>query len=225
MNNKFNALKSEENENGTEEKFKEFSPEPILPRKKPPPVKDGDHLLEYHYTLWFSRKSPGKQSSSSVSYNSQLKCIMTFASIEQFWLIYSHVARPHELSGHCDYHLFKDGIKPMWEDEANVKGGKWMIRLKKGLISRCWENLILAVLGEQFIVGNEICGAVASMRYQEDILSLWNRTASNNEVTSKIRETLKRVLNIPQNTIMEYKAHTDSIKDNSSYRNTDVFVK
>lgn len=54
----------------------------------------------------------------------------------------------------------------MWEDEANVKGGKWMIRLKKGLISRCWENLILAVLGEQFIVGNEICGAVASMRYQ-----------------------------------------------------------
>lgn len=55
-----------------------------------------------------------------------------------------------------------------------------MIRLKKGIASRCWENLvlfykllilfmlwclqILAMLGEQFMVGDEICGAVVSIR-------------------------------------------------------------
>jgi Eukaryotic initiation factor 4E len=53
-----------------------------------------------------------------------------------------------------------------WQDEANHAGGKWIIRLKKGLASRCWENLILAMLGEQFMVGEEICGAVISVRYQ-----------------------------------------------------------
>lgn len=35
--------------------------------------------------------------------------------VEQFWHSYSHMIRPGELSGHCDYHLFKDGIRPMWE--------------------------------------------------------------------------------------------------------------
>ncbi len=56
------------------------------------------------------------------------------------------------------------------QDEANKHGGKWIIRLKKGLASRCWENLILAMLGEQFMVGEEICGAVISIRYQVRIL-------------------------------------------------------
>jgi len=52
------------------------------------------------------------------------------------------------------------------QDDANRSGGKWIIRLKKGLASRCWENLILAMLGEQFMVGEEICGAVVSVRNQ-----------------------------------------------------------
>ena len=56
------------------------------------------------------------------------------------------------------------------KDEANRYGGKWIVRLRKGLASRCWENLIMAMLGEQFMVGEEICGAVVSIRFQEDIL-------------------------------------------------------
>ena len=62
-----------------------------------------------------------------------------------------------------------------------------MVRLKKGLASRYWEELVLAIIGEQFDVGNEVCGAVISIRYQEDILSLWNRNADNTEATTKVR--------------------------------------
>lgn len=46
------------------------------------------------------------------------------------------------------------------------------MRLRKGLVSRCWENLILAMLGEQFMVGEEICGAVVSIRFQVNKLPL-----------------------------------------------------
>lgn len=38
-----------------------------------------------------------------------------FATAEQFWSYYCHLVRPCELTGHSDFHLFKDGIKPMWE--------------------------------------------------------------------------------------------------------------
>lgn len=218
MNNKFDALKNDDS--GEEEKNENQSKESEVPVKPGP----GEHPLQFSYTFWFSRRTPGKQS-STASYDQNLKKVGTFASVEQFWMYYSHMVRPNDLTGHSDYHLFKDGIRPMWEDSANSAGGKWIIRLKKGLASRCWENLILAMLGEQFMVGEEICGCVISVRYQEDILSLWNRTAVDHMTTSRIRDTLKRVLNLPPSTIMEYKTHNDSLKDNSSFRNTDVFIR
>ena len=56
--------------------------------------------------------------------------------------------------------ILSQGVKPTWEDPANKQGGKWMIRLKKGLASSYWEEIVLAIIGEQFDVGNEICGAV-----------------------------------------------------------------
>lgn len=210
MNNKFEALKAEDS--GEEEE------EPFRPAPKPG---EGEHALQYNYAIWFSRRS---QSNKTMRYDQNLKFIASFASVEQFWNIYSYIVRPADMTGHVDYHLFKEGIRPMWEDDANKHGGKWIIRLKKGLASRCWENLIMAMLGEQFMVGEEICGAVISIRFQDDILSLWNRS-TDPAITSRIRDTLQRVLNLPPNTIMEYKAHTDSMKDNTSFRNTDLFVR
>jgi translation initiation factor 4E len=78
------------------------------------------------------------------------------------------------------------------------------------------------MIGEQFLVGEEICGAVCSVRNQEDILSLWNKTANNFGAKNRIRDTLRRILNLPNNAILEYKRHDDSLKDQSSYRHTTV---
>ena len=86
-----------------------------------------------------------------------------------------------------DFHLFKEGISPTWEDAQNKSGGKWMLKLKKGIASRYWEDVLLAVIGEQFDVGPEICGAVLSVRSNEDIISVWNKTADSNEAVNKIR--------------------------------------
>ncbi|EDS36836.1 eukaryotic translation initiation factor 4e type [Culex quinquefasciatus] len=106
----------------------------------------------------------------------------------------------------------KSGIKPMWEDPGNVRGGKWVIRLKKNKIDRAWENVCMAMLGEQFLVGPEICGVVLSTQFPEDLLSIWNRTATDTTSTNRIRDTLRRILNLPPSTHMEYKPHCDSLK-------------
>jgi hypothetical protein len=39
----------------------------------------------------------------------------------------------------------------------------------------------------------------------------------------KYRDTIKKHLNLPSETTMEYKTHNDALRDNSSFRNTDVF--
>ena len=48
---------------------------------------------------------------------------------------------------------------------------------------------MLAIIGEHFDVGNEVCGAVISVRFSEDILSIWNRNADNTEATAKLAES------------------------------------
>lgn len=47
------------------------------------------------------------------------------------------------------------------------RGGQLLVRMRKGLASRAWESLVLAIVGEQFDVGNDICGAVVSVRYRQ----------------------------------------------------------
>jgi len=222
-NNKFDALGSDDSEG--DEMLNNHNNQPLEVEPgafTPLPIPEGEHKLQSQYCLWYSRRGPGKQ---NHNFDQNLKLIGRFGTCEQFWSLYSHMVKPGDLASHSDFHLFKMGIKPMWEDEANKFGGKWIVRLRKGLSSRCWENLVLAMLGEQFMVGEEICGAVVSIRFQEDILSIWNRTACDQAVTNRIRDTFRRVLNLPAGTAIEYKAHNDSIKDHSSFRNTDVFVR
>ena len=107
--------------------------------------------------------------------------------VEHFWRIYDHIIKPNEVKVSTDYHFFKEGVKPTWEDPVNQNGGKWMVRVKKGLSSWYWEELLLAIIGEQFDVGHEICGAVVSIRAENDIISVWNKSADNPEATNKIR--------------------------------------
>jgi len=123
-----------------------------------------------------------------------------------------------ELNSTSDYHIFRDNIQPMWEDEQNKHGGKWVLRMRKGLASQMWEDLVLAIIGNQFDVGDEICGAVVSVRYQEDLISIWTKTASREDVTMKIKETMKRLLQLPNSTIIEYKTHDSSLRGSGNFR-------
>ncbi|XP_065169892.1 eukaryotic translation initiation factor 4E type 2 isoform X2 [Atheta coriaria] len=216
MSNKFDALKqnTESSDSGSGEDDMNNGLLDLGPVDYPP----NEHRLQHAYCLWYSRRpnlsarAAAGQGYSSQGYSQALQLVGQVATVEQWWALYSHIIRLHDLPLHTDLHLFKKGIQPMWEDPANSKGGKWVIRVRKGQASRAWENLCMAMLGEQFMAGNEICGVVVSVRYQEDLLSIWNRTASDQITTARIRDALKRLLNLPLNTTMEYKTHNDSLK-------------
>lgn len=77
--------------------------------------------------------------------------------------------------------------RPVWEDPMNKDGGKWIIRLRKGVADRLWEDLILALIGDQFDADDEVCGCVLSVRAQEDIISVWNKDHSDLVAKYKIK--------------------------------------
>ncbi|KAJ8724593.1 hypothetical protein PYW08_016067 [Mythimna loreyi] len=179
----------------------------------PPPVPAHEHKLEYCYWMWFSRRPPARElSSSTTGYVQALRLVGRVASVEQWWGLYTHLARPSELPPLSDLHLFKLGIKPMWEDPANVNGGKWVVRLRKTQTGRAWEDLCMAMLGEQFMVGQELCGVVLSVRFQDDHLAVWHRTASDTAAAARVRDALRRILQLPATVPIEYKAHGDCLR-------------
>ena len=94
---------------------------------------EGNHRLQ-SYCLWYSKKASGKSHQNSFEKNFQL--IGSFATCEKFWQNGNkcHLVRPSDLTADCDFYLFKKGIKPLWEGEANRYGGKWSVRLPKGTI-------------------------------------------------------------------------------------------
>lgn len=189
------------------------------PNSNSPP--DVQHKLQYRYNLWYSKRDNqrGKLTNPN-NYDQNLKLLANFGTVEQFWQIYSYLIRPNDLSGLIEFHLFKEGIRPLWEDESNRNGGKWVLRLKKSISGRCWENLVLAILGEQFYLSEEINGAVISTRAAEDFISIWNRS-NNQRIINHIRDSLKRILNLPSNTVLTYKPHNERLKDHTAFKQND----
>eukprot|EP00941_MAST-03F_sp_MAST-3F-sp1_P001600 g1600.t1 len=172
---------------------------------------DGDLPLDHKYNIFYSKRggsmSAKVAAKDKTEYENMIKPIGTFNTVQSFWANYNHMVRSSELPS-VDLSVFVEGIKPVWEDEANKNGGRFLIRLKKGLSARCWELLLLALVGGQFDVPtDEICGVNLSIRYNEDIISMWIRTAKNPNYRHRIKETLERLLMIPPFCKFEFKRH------------------
>ncbi|CAI7616062.1 unnamed protein product [Penicillium pancosmium] len=170
----------------------------------------GEHPLKSTWIVWYRPPTP-----KYSDYEKSTVPLASISSVESFWGTYSHLKRPSLLPTVSDYHIFKKGIRPVWEDEANKRGGKWIVRLKKGVADRYWEDLLLAMVGDQFAeAGDEVCGAVLSVRGGEDVLSVWTRNDGGRNI--KIRETIKRLLAFPLDTNIVWKSHDDSIAQRSA---------
>lgn len=74
-----------------------------------------EHPLQHAYSMWFSCRIGSKQAGTLQKFEDSLKLLATFRTVEKFWKCYTHLRFPNELVGHADYHLFKYGVKPMWE--------------------------------------------------------------------------------------------------------------
>ncbi|KAI9758420.1 MAG: hypothetical protein M4579_003049 [Chaenotheca gracillima] len=169
-----------------------------------------EHPLKHTWVIWYRPPT-----SKNSDYEKSTVALASFSSVESFWAVYSHMKRPSSLPSVSDYHLFKKGVRPVWEDKENRKGGKWIIKLKKGVADRYWEDLLLGIVGDQFAeASDEVCGAVLSVRGGEDVLSVWTRIDGGRNI--KIRETVKRLLGFPPDTNIIWKSHDESIAQRSA---------
>ncbi|XP_033513616.1 eukaryotic translation initiation factor 4E-1 isoform X2 [Nicotiana tomentosiformis] len=140
------------------------------------PCKAMKHPLEHSWTFWFDNPS-GK--SKQAAWGSSIRPIYTFSTVEDFWSVYNNIHHPSKLAVGADFHCFKNKIEPKWEDPVCASGGKWTMSFSRGKSDTCWLYTLLAMIGEQFDCGDEICGAVINVRVRQEKIALWTRNAAN----------------------------------------------
>lgn len=164
------------------------------------------HPLYSPWTLWFD--SASKQDKAK-SWDEALVKVISFSSVEEFWSLYNNIVPPSLIHPNSNYYLFKEGVKPAWEDPANSKGGKWSVQLPRGKysdqIDNFWLYTMLAAIGETLETpyvapsstsappseatnqsspqsfSNEITGVIVSSRKAFYRINIWTRSSSQQD--------------------------------------------
>jgi len=178
------------------------------------------HPLQDAWTWWFDNP---KRKANQSNWSDNLKKIYTFSTIEDFWSLWNNIKGAHELASGSNYHLFKDGIEPKWEDPLNEHGGKWLVQIKPNQraasLNQLWLWAVLACVGASFDDDAQVLGIVVSVRKQMDKIALWTSDAVDEMAVRRIGRQFKEILQLPAAVKVGYQAHADAMDNNNSFAN------
>lgn len=173
------------------------------------------HPLQNSWTLWFFKNDRTR------NWEDNQRPIITFNTVEDFWALYNHIELASKLATGCDYSLFKEGIKPMWEDDSNRRGGRWLINLDKKQrntsLDNFWLEVMLCLIGESFEDHSQyVNGAVVSVRPKGDKIGMWLGDSSQGEAIISVGKKVKERLGIDAKVTLGFEAHQDTMKKSGS---------
>ncbi|KAG2187931.1 hypothetical protein INT44_000681, partial [Umbelopsis vinacea] len=168
------------------------------------------HPLHNTWTLWFD--NPGRKNSAQ-NWAQNLKEVFSFSTVEDFWSSWSNITKVTRLDVGSNCFVFKKGIRPEWEDPINENGGKFSVQFQRTkqmgeAVNQLWLNAILACIGEQFKLEDEICGVVLSVRKSFFRLAVWTKSADNRDLAEALGKEIKEVLELEEATV-EFMPHGD----------------
>ncbi|KDQ63683.1 hypothetical protein JAAARDRAFT_120254 [Jaapia argillacea MUCL 33604] len=197
------------------------------------------HPLYSPWTLWFDSpatkgrnlpqtpissfpQTPVPQTPGNVAaggWMDDIKRVISFDSVEEFWGLYNNIVPPSQLPQKANYYLFKEGIIPAWEDEANKNGGKWSIQLPKDKnrnnVDKMWLYTMLAAIGETFDPAfanaeptdtreSLVTGVIVSTRPQFYRISIWTRQAPQSDEDVKLRDRIEGIGKHFKTSVLQY---------------------
>jgi hypothetical protein len=124
-------------------------------------------------------------------------------NITEFWDIFQHMKKPSQCPVGTDYHLFKRGIIPMWEDNMNKDGGKLSVLLTWKYANLIWEEVTFNFSKGLLPYYENINGIVISMRARFIVLSFWLKIKTTHLV-EKIRYALSSMLQTPSTNCIDF---------------------
>jgi hypothetical protein len=107
--------------------------------------------------------------------------ILTFNTVEAIITLLETI--PDEMITNCMLFIMRDGIKPMWEDPKNKKGGCFSYKINNKNVSSVWKNLSYSLVGESLTddvkVRANINGITISPKKNFCIVKIWLANCNN----------------------------------------------
>lgn len=164
-----------------------------------------DANLHYVYSFWTFFKRDAKEKSLN-EFQNELQKVVDVLSLDEFWGIYKHLKRPSSLDKNNEIMLFRNNIKPYWEDSKNKGGGRVIIPLKKdAYANKLWEELLVLFIHNPKEI-RKVTGVVLNAKSTESLISVWTKALAPNAKT-EIRDYFVNALNIPGDIKVTYKDH------------------
>jgi hypothetical protein len=91
---------------------------------------------------------PKDKSASTEEYASRPKPLGDqIISVKEFYQHFNNIP-VENLKLRDSIHLFHLGVKPVWEDPRNVRGGAWYFKISKDIAAQFWHEMCLLAVGD-----------------------------------------------------------------------------
>eukprot|EP01080_Neovahlkampfia_damariscottae_P007669 gene7669-12135_t len=135
----------------------------------------------------------------------------SFYTIQEFWRYWNHL-HLDKFPQSFNLRFFKKGVKPLWEDEENINGGKWVFQQPKKDRSQIWTDLLLLLIGEQLKSDYLICGVVFTSKPNYDMIQVWNKRIVSSKSVQKVTKKFIKLLSLDENLTINYQSHRGTIE-------------
>ena len=138
------------------------------------------------------------------------KLLGGFDTVSTFWRYLNNVKKPSDLPQDVTICIFQEGTDPAWEHEDNRGGGRWTFAVDNADgpgLNRAWEDVYLALVGEQLDEDDAVTGIMATRRRDFTRISVWTRDRENEAANMRVAAALRAATPIKR---LDYQEHGTS---------------
>ncbi|EAW07620.1 eukaryotic translation initiation factor 4E [Aspergillus clavatus NRRL 1] len=145
--------------------------------------------FQYHWTVWYDRHS------ESTDYDKRLYVLHEdVADIATFYRVYNNYPWD-KVRLRDSVHIFRKGVRPIWEDPENLKGGCWRFRVPKSKAQEFFHEIAILCMANEFQAALEkehdhVLGVSSSVRFNSHMISVWNKLGSNERSIKILERTI-----------------------------------
>merc|ERR1719478_609633 len=155
--------------------------------------------------------------SANAAYSDATHRVANFSTVKGFWKYWNHLPQPSELLDGKKFvretaesrsivdalMLFREGIKPEWEDPMNATGGHFQFQLKPalggGVIDEFWNNIVLGMIGgtiqpAEMVTGVRLVDKLTQNRSAAIRIEVWFSNFEDTEKVSALQKSLEQCM-------------------------------
>jgi len=174
-----------------------------------------DLPLRYTWSIW---EQIMQSNEKAAAYSDATHKVAQFSSVQDFWKLWNHMPQPSELLEQKrmvreqpdGLHvidaimIFRDNIRPEWEDKQNAQGGHFQFQLKPniggGQVDEYWNNLVLGMIGAtvepaNMITGIRLVDKLSGPRAANVIrLEVWFNSMEDNNAVQTLKKNVEKCM-------------------------------